>query len=103
MKRLNRDEARHHSRFRRLHETHQASEKQGFLRRARALIARSELVRAEDLARAFMPLNAWASPPPFAMWSYPQFLSAAGRVTRAHFPLEKAKRMLFHPLKGDSR
>jgi hypothetical protein len=103
MKRLSSDEARHYSRFRRLHEKHQAGEKLGFLRRARALIARSELVREEDLALAFLPLNAaWASPPPFATCSYRQFLAAAGQVMRAHFPFEEAKRMLFHPLKGDS-
>lgn len=99
MKRLSTDEARHYSRFRRLHERHQAGEKLGFIRRARALIARSELVREEDLALAFMPLNeAWALPPPFAPWSYRQFLAAAGTVMRAHFPFEEAARMLFKPL-----
>ena len=103
MKRLSSDEARHYSRFRRLHERHQATEKLSFLRRARALIARSELIREEDLALAFLPLNgAWSSPPPFATWSYRQFISAAGRIMRVHFPFEEAKRMLFHPLRTQS-
>lgn len=102
MKRLSADEIRHYRRFRLLHEKCQAGERVGFLRRARTLIARSELVREEDLALAFEPLNAmWTLPPPFPVWTYRQFLAAAGQVMRAHFSFEEAKRMLFRPLRDD--
>jgi hypothetical protein len=64
------------------------------------VIARSELVREEDLALAYRPLNdCWSAPMPFMPFSYPQFLRTMTKIMAKHFPFEQAKRMLFRPLR----
>lgn len=101
MTRISADEVSHYRRFSKIHEQQQAREKTSFLRRARTIIARSELIREEDLSLAFDPINAvWEAPPPFELWSYTQFLTCAANIMREHFPFEDARRMLFHPLKS---
>jgi hypothetical protein len=104
MKKLSSDEVRHYTYFRDVFDTYDATENNSFLRKARTIIARSQLVRDEDIALAFLPLNdAWRGTIPFVPLSYPQFLAKAGMVARHHFPFEAAKRMLFRPLATGSK
>jgi len=103
MRRLSSDEIRHYRYFRRLHLGCNGRERIGFARRARTVLGRSELVRDEDLAMAYEPINAsWTVPPPFALWTYEEFRRASAAVVKAHLPLREAKRMMFSPLKSDS-
>ena len=97
--RMSRDEVRHYAYFRDLFDAHDAVERNSFWRKARTLLSRSELVRDEDLALAFAPLNgAWRGPTPFAPLDYAGFLKKASQVMSSHFPVEPARRMLFRPL-----
>lgn len=103
LKRMSADEARHFRKFKDLHLLYQSTERTSLLPRVRALLARSELVRDEDLALAFAPLNrAWKCPPPFAPWSYPALLRTTAQVMRQHFPFKEAQRMLFSPVQTTS-
>jgi hypothetical protein len=103
LKRMSADEARHFRKFKDLHLLHQSAERNSLLKRVRTLLARSELVRDEDLALAFAPLNgAWKCPPPFSPWSYAAFLEATAQVMKQHFPFKEAQRMLFTPLRTSS-
>ncbi len=103
LKRMSADEARHFRRFKDLHLLHQTTERNSLLTRVRTVMARSELVRDEDLALAFTPLNgAWRCPPPFSPWSYAALLEATAQVMRQHFPFTEARRMLFIPLRTTS-
>jgi len=96
---MSRDEIRHYSYFRDLFDRFDADERNSFWRKARTVLARSELARSEDLALAFAPLNqAWREPAPFTPLTFPEFLTKAGQVMSLHFPIEAAKRMLFRPL-----
>jgi hypothetical protein len=99
MKKLSADEVRHYTYFRHVFDRYDATEMNSFWRKARTIIARSQLVRDEDIAFAFGPLNGgWRSKLPFEPMTYDQFLARAGILIRQHFPFEAAKRMLFHPL-----
>ena len=99
MRRISTDEIRHFKQFRDIHQFQDQSEGNGFLRKARTILARSELVRNEDLALSFEPLNhSWTGSPPFTTWSYAEFLAGAARVMKAHFPFDQAARMLVRPL-----
>lgn len=103
LKRMSADEARHFRKFKDLHLLYQPRERTSLLAQVRTLLARSELVRDEDLALAFAPLNrAWKCPPPFAPWSYPALLRTTAQVMRQHFPFKEAQRMLFSPLQTTS-
>jgi hypothetical protein len=96
---MSRDEIRHYTYFRDLFDKHDAIERNSFWRKAQTVLARSELVRNEDLALAFEPLNQpWSGAKPFAPLTYAAFLSQASQVMSRHFPVEAAKRMLFRPL-----
>lgn len=100
LKRLSKDEVRHYREFRDIHKRYEPSEGNGFLTKAKTLLARSELVRDEDLSLAFRPLNEnWKNGPPFAPWGYSDYLGTAARVMKTHFPFREAKRMLFNPIK----
>lgn len=101
---LSTDEIRHYTKFRKVHYYYQAKEKQSLLRRVTTVMMRSDKVRNEDLASAFQPINdAWNGRQPFVSWSYDEFLQHVGRVMREHFPFEEGKRMLFYPLRMNSR
>ena len=103
LKRMSADEVRHYRQFKDIHLRYELTENNSFMRKARTLVARSELVRDEDLALAFKPLNsAWGSPPPFKPWSYDKYMSVNACIMKDHFPFEEAKRMLFRPIKTDS-
>ena len=51
------DEVRHYGYFRRIFERYDARERNTTWRKARTLVARSQLVRDEDVRLAFLPLN----------------------------------------------
>jgi hypothetical protein len=96
---IGRDEVRHYTYFRDLFDRDNAVERNSFLQKAGTVLARSNLVREEDIAMAFRPLNdAWSSPMPFTPFNYAMLLKTAGRVMSQHFPIRAAKRMLFRPL-----
>lgn len=97
--RLSRDEVRHYRRFRKLHQRLQMRERNSLCARLLVLVDRSRLVRDEDIALAFAPLNdAWRSAPPIPLWSNRQLLQRAAGAMKAHFPFDEARRMLFRPL-----
>jgi len=99
LQKMSQDETRHYAYFRDLYNKHDAVERNSFWQKARTVLARSELVRNEDLALAFKPLNqSWSGAKPFAPLTYAAFLSRASQVMSKHFPVEAAKRMLFRPL-----
>lgn len=98
---MSRDEVRHYAYFRDLHDHYDRKEHNALWRKARVVVARSELVREEDLALAYLPLNeCWSGKKPFPQLSYSQYFSMMGRVMARHFPFEQAGRMLFRPLRG---
>jgi hypothetical protein len=104
MRRMSADEVRHYRYFRRLHLDCNVSEQASLLARTRVLLGRSELVRDEDLAFAFGPINtSWKQAPTLPIWSYKEFRKATGAVMRQHFPFDDAKRMMFSPLRNGSR
>jgi hypothetical protein len=104
MKRLSTDEVRHYAYFRDIFDRHERTASNSLWRKARTVVGRSKLVRDEDIALAFRPLNAcWRSQMPFEPMTYQEFLAAAGLVMREHFPFEQAKRMLFRPLRTGAR
>jgi hypothetical protein len=104
MKRLSTDEVRHYAYFRDLFDRHERTSHNALWRKARTVVGRSKLVRGEDIALAFRPLNAcWRIGMPFEPMTYKAFLAAAGVVMRQHFPFEQAKRMLFRPLRTGAR
>jgi len=97
--RLSKDEIRHYRYFRALHERLQQREDVSLLRRLQTVVERSRLVRDEDIALAFAPMNnAWRGAPPFEPWTYHDFLKAAAMAMKLHFPFRQARRMLFRPL-----
>jgi hypothetical protein len=99
MSAMSKDEVRHYAYFRGVFDHYDSSERNSFWRKANTIVIRSGLVRDEDLALAFSPLNrCWAGRQPFASLNYRQFLAAASRVMRQHFAFVAAKRMLFRPL-----
>ena len=99
MHRMSQDEIRHYTYFRDLFDRHDGIERNSFLTKAKTILARSELVRDEDLALAFRPLNSsWRRPMPFGPLSYSEFLNKASQVMSQHLPVEMARRMLFRPL-----
>jgi len=101
LKKMSQDETRHYAYFRDLFDTHDAIERNSFWQKAKTILARSELVRNEDLALAFEPLNrSWSGAKPFVPLTYAAFLGRASQVMSRHFPVEAAKRMLFRPLLG---
>lgn len=103
LERMSTDEVRHYREFRNLHRRYEAIEENSFMSKARTLLARSELVRDEDIALAFSPLNRhWLSTPPFEPWSYDKYLGFTAGVMKDHFQFKEAKRMLFHPIKTKS-
>jgi hypothetical protein len=103
MKKLSSDEARHYSYFRRIFERHEATEKNSFVRKLRTISERSELVRDEDIAVAFRPLNeGWRGEIPFVPFTYAEFLATAEIVMKHYFPFEATTRMLFRPLREHS-
>jgi hypothetical protein len=104
MKKLSTDEVRHYTYFRDVFDKYESAEKNSFLRKARTIIARNELVRDEDIALAFMPLNHyWRGRMPFEKMLYSGFLVRTSMIIEQHFPFEAAKRMLFRPLGKGSR
>ena len=67
LKQMSADEARHFRKFKDLHLRYQSAERTSLLERVRTLLARSEVVRDEDLALAFVPLNGtWTCLSPFS-------------------------------------
>lgn len=104
LKRMSADEVRHYRKFRDLHIRFELIENNSFLSKARTVLYRSKLVRDEDLALAFKPLNdSWSGVPPFKPWSYEEYLRFTASIMRKHFPFSQGKRMLFHPLKTGGR
>lgn len=89
------DEARHYSYFRRTFYRHNELEKHSRMRRLHIIVARTLLVRSEDLALAFSSLNThWSEPPPFAPEDYAGYLRLIARLVENHFPIAAASRML---------
>jgi hypothetical protein len=104
MKKLGSDEVRHYTYFRDVFDRYDKMEKNSFWLKARTIIGRSALVRDEDLALAFMPLNScWRGRMPFEKMTYNGFLIRTSMIIEQHFPFEAAKRMLFRPLGKGSR
>lgn len=104
MSRMSKDETRHYGVFRRVFDSYDRVENNGFIKKAQLLVQRSQLIRDEDLAMAFEHLNSsWKSPKPFQELSYQEFLVRAGEVMSVHFPFEHAKRMLLKPLRTEGR
>lgn len=96
---MSRDETRHYAYFRDLFDRYDAVERNSIWKKAQTVLERSELVRDEDIALAFAPLNdAWRALPPFRRLSYAEFMAKAACVMSRYFPIEAAKRMLFRPL-----
>ncbi len=103
MRRISTDEVRHFRHFRDIHQHYDRTERRSFLCKARIMLARALLVRSEDLALSFEPLNgSWNGAAPFVPWSYADFLAQTARVMRVHFPHEQAARMLTSPLRTGS-
>lgn len=95
------DEVRHYRYFRDVFNRYDEKERNSLWRKAHVVVQRSALVRDEDLALAFAPLNAgWTHEPPFDPMTYDEYLIRAQQVMRQHFPFEEAKRMLFRPLRS---
>lgn len=98
---MSQDEVRHYAYFRDVFHDIDQRERNAFFTKAAIVIGRSELVKTEDLALAFQPLNAcWRNPKPFGELTYRQFLAATGRIMATHLPFEAAKRMLVRPLRS---
>jgi len=96
---MSREEIGHYSYFRDVFNRHDAVERNSFWQKARTILNRSELVREEDVALAFRPLNhAWSGFMPFRAFSYAEFLAKAATTMSRHLPIEAGKRMLFRPL-----
>jgi len=82
------DEARPLRIFRRTFERHNQRENHGRIRRLQVIVARTVLVRDEDLPIAFSSLNRnWTSPPPFAQEDYAGYSRLVGDLMRDHFPI----------------
>ncbi|HTO06796.1 MAG TPA: ferritin-like domain-containing protein [Myxococcota bacterium] len=95
------DEVRHYGYFRRLFVRYDARERNSTWRKARTLVARSQLVRDEDLRLAFESLDAgWSGSKPFARLTFEQYLERAREIMADHFPMDEAQRMLFRPLRS---
>lgn len=93
------DEARHYAYFRRAFERHNRQENHGRIKRLQIVLARSLLVRDEDLPIAFSSLNMhWTSPPPFAREDYAGYLRLVTHLMRTQFPMTAACRMLMQPV-----
>lgn len=101
LRRMAADEARHYSYFRRAFEQHNEREQHGPLKRFQVVVARSLLVRDEDLPLAFSSLNNhWSSPQPFVRQSYAGYLKLLAVLMRDHFPMMATARMLMKPVAG---
>lgn len=95
------DEARHYSYFRRTFERHNQRENHGRIKRLQVVMARTLLVRDEDLPIAFSSLKMhWTSPPPFVQEDYAGYLRLVAHLVRRHFPITAASRMLMQPVAG---
>jgi hypothetical protein len=93
------DEARHYSRFRRAFDERAAAH--GRVERLRLVLARTLLVRDEDLPLAFVSLaQHWRSPPPFELPSYAAYLDAVDEQLRENVPALALARMLLKPVLG---
>lgn len=104
MERLSIDEVRHYAYFRSLFNKYERVERVTLWQKSRVIVTRSALVRDEDLALAFEPLNYhWSKDAPFQPMRYPEFLGIASAVMLQHFPFDSAKRMLFRPLRCGSK
>jgi hypothetical protein len=98
--RMSIDEVRHYREFRNLHRRSELVSKNSFMSKAKVLLDRSELVRDEDIALAFVPLNQhWKCNPPFQPWSYKKYLGFTAGIMKDYFQFKEAKRMMFHPIK----
>ncbi|ODP35267.1 hypothetical protein [Pandoraea sp. ISTKB] len=103
MHKLSSEEVGHYRYFRKTFDRYNAVEQHGVISRLRTMVARSELVRDEDIAFAFEPLNHfWRSPPPFETMTWDAFLSMSGDVMKQYMPVEAATRMMFKPLETGS-
>jgi hypothetical protein len=101
LRKMSSDEVRHYGYFRRLFERYDAAERNSTWRKARTLVARSQLVRDEDVRLAFLPLNSyWRGPRPFEPLDYDEYLELGAQVMARHFPFAEAERMLFRPLRS---
>jgi len=97
---MSKEEVRHYAYFRNVFDYYDEQERNSLWRKARTIVDRSELVKEEDLAHAFQPLNKyWNAKQPFVELTYRQFLASAARVMSTYLPFEAAKRMLFRPLR----
>ncbi|HTO68645.1 MAG TPA: ferritin-like domain-containing protein [Myxococcota bacterium] len=95
------DEVRHYGYFRRVFVRYDARERNSTWRKARTLVARSKLVRDEDVKLAFESLDAgWSGARPFQTLGFEEYLARASEVMLDHFPFEEAQRMLFRPLRS---
>ncbi len=98
------DEVRHYREFRDTYVRSEVIGRNSFLKKAKTLIDRSELVRDEGLALAFRPLNNhWSGKAPFEYWSYDEYMKSTGKMLEEHFPFKEAKKMLFNPLETGGR
>jgi hypothetical protein len=101
LRRMSADEVRHYSYFRKLFARYDARERNSLWRKARTLVARSQLVRDEDVRLAFQPLNAcWSQAKPFAPLDFDEYLARGSAIMAEHFPFAEAERMLFRPLRS---
>ena len=99
LKKMSSDEVRHYGVFKKLHRFHERVERNSFVAKLKLITARTELVRDEDLALSFSPLNTnWEGERIFPAWSYKEFLSNTRKVMVRHFPYKEAKKMLFNPI-----
>ena len=75
--------------FRGIFERYDARERNSTWRKARTLVARSQLVRDEDV-----------QPRPFEPLCFDEYLERGAQIMAEHFPFEEAQRMLFRPLRN---
>lgn len=103
MRKLSSEEVGHYRYFRKTFDRYNATEKHGVIRRLRTIVQRSEVVRDEDIAYAFEPLNDfWRAPMPFERMTWDDYLKQGGEVMKRHLPVDAATRMMFKPLETGS-
>jgi hypothetical protein len=98
------DEARHYTHFRNAFDDQNEREEHGALKRLQIVVARTLLVRDEDLAFAFAALQShWRAPPPFEpLQHYSHYLLRVREIFHDHFPIGAATAMLMRPVFGAS-
>jgi hypothetical protein len=100
MRKMSNDEVTHYAYFRKLFTQCNLAEGNSIWRCAITIASRSKVVRDEDIALAFAPVNKyWNAPKPFQPMCYKEFLRVAGDIIGRSFPSHAAKRMLFSPLR----